>query len=119
MSTSSSSSSSTGIYSRSSSSSSSSSGLVFDLIGYLVVEINGSNTKNYFLPLYNHNTGLYTASNRDFWGCIYAPGDLVNLAEDGFLSMTINSNPYWLHVYTADAVVCDCCSNLSGVWRPI
>jgi len=59
------------------------------------------------------------ASNRDFWGCIYVPGDLSNLVEDGFLSMTINSNPYWLHVYTADAVVCDCCNNLSGVWRPI
>lgn len=102
-----------------SSSSSSSTENVFDLIGYLVVEINGSNTKNHFIPLYNHYTTGYTPSNRDFWGCIYAPGDLSNLVEDGFISNTINGSPYWLHVYTADAVACDCCTNVSGTFRSI
>lgn len=92
---------------------------VWNLIGYLVVEINGSTSKNHFLPLYSHSTEGYTESDRVFWGCIFTAGELSNLAEDGFLSTTINSNPYWLHIYTADAVECDCCTNLQGTWRPV
>lgn len=97
-------------------SSSSSTGLVFTLIGYLCVEINGSNTKNHYLPLYNHNIGTSTPSDRDFWGDIVASPE--NLVEDGFISMTVNGSTYWLHIYTADPSS-SCCTNLQGTFRSI
>ena len=102
-----------------STSSSESSGMAPQLYGYLCVEINGSTSKDHFLPLYTHSTEGYTASNRDFWGCIYTAGELSNLVEDGFLSMQINSTEYWLNIYTADPVACDCCSNLQGTYRSV
>ena len=104
--------------SQSSLSSSSSSNYEFTPYGYQVVEVNGSATKNQFLPLYNaSNPG--TASDRDFWGCIYTPGELTNLSQAGFLSMTINASTYWMEIWTADAVACDCATNLTGTWRAV
>ena len=49
----------------------------------------------------------------------YAAGELSNLAEDGFISNTINGSTYWLHIYTADPVICDCCTNIQGTFRSI
>ena len=89
----------------------------FNLYGYQVVEINGSNSKNQFIPLHTHISA--TESDRTFWGCVYTPGELTNLAESGYLSMVVNGEEYWMKIYTADAVICDCCSNLIGDWRSL
>ena len=95
-------------------STSSSSESEFNLVGYLCVEINGSNTKNHYIELDSFTTMGYTPSDRDFWGDIVAlPG---NLAEAGYLSMIINGNTYWLKVYMGDPAS-SCCTNLEGTWR--
>ena len=90
----------------------------FTIYGYLCVEVNGSNTKDQFLPLYT-STESGTASDRDFWGCIYDASDLSYLTQAGFLSMQINGTEYWMKIYTAYPVACDCCTNLSGTWRDV
>jgi hypothetical protein len=85
------------------------------LYGYLNCNINGSTNHIYWLPLYSDVTPG-TPSDRDFWGDINVlPNNLVNA---GFLSMTINGDPYWLHVYTGDPGE-SCCTNLVGTFRNI
>jgi len=96
--------------------SSSSSENVFEPIGYLCVEINGSDTKNHYIPLYYHYTPGHTASDRDFWGDIVVSP--TNLVEDGFISNVVNGFTKWLHVYTADSSA-SCCTNLEGVYRSV
>jgi len=105
--------------SSSDSSDSSSTENVWDFLGYLVVEINGSNSKDKFLPLYSHYN--YISSDRDFWGCIYTdPKDLLGLQEYAYLSMVVNGETYWMKIYeTSLPVACDCCSNLQGTVRLI
>ena len=85
------------------------------LYGYLCVEINGSSSKNHYLPLYQ-DPAILPYSDRDFWGDIVVSPN--NLIEDGFLSMIINGTTYWLHIYMADPSL-SCCTNLSGTWRGI
>ena len=97
-------------------SSSSSSEHVWTLIGYLNCDINGSTNHIYWLPLYDHYKPGSTPSDRDFWGDINVLPN--NLAEAGFLSMDINGDTKWMHVYTGDPGSA-CCTNLEGTWRSI
>jgi hypothetical protein len=96
-------------YSLSSSSSSSSENL-FTIYGYLNVNINGSTSKTYYIPLYSKGgQQTFTPSNIIFYGDIA----FNSVSPYGYLSMLINGSKEYLKIYTGPAGS-GVCSNLIG-----
>lgn len=99
----------------SNSSSSSSSYQDFVHYNYLSCEINGSSTKNHYIELFDYRTLGYNASDRDFYGDIWEPG---NLTLEGYIKLQVNGSDAWFKIYEGDAST-SCCTNLEGEWRPV
>lgn len=82
-------------------------GMVFN--SYKTVEINGTNTKNHFIPLYDFDMTGKTASDKTFFG---DSGVVVGI-QTGWQGIYINGTQYFMPVFSGDATT-NCCSNLVG-----
>jgi hypothetical protein len=82
-------------------------GMVFH--SYKTCEINGTVTKDHFLPLYDFDMTGKTASDKTFFG----DAGVVVGAQTSWQSLLINDVKYYLPVHNGTATTA-CCSNLIG-----
>ena len=80
----------------------------FTLDSYQTVELNGTTTKNHFIPVYNGSTTGKTASDKTFFG-----DTGTTTTEYGWQSLIINGTTYYLKVYNGNATT-DCSTDLNG-----